>query len=754
MDEGLKSQAAFGPSSALAHDRFAALPADAPFRELVEKAPEGIFIHTHGRLRYANPAFFKALGYERLDELSAQPLHAIVHPEDEPKVREREKAILAAGQPSPPAEIRLRCKNGQYWTTEAIGMALDYEGAPSFVVFLRDIGERKRADAVQKQWESMFKSTAWGVVMSDGKRLTNANPAFAAMHGFTVEEMIGMPVIALFAPEEHLRLKDVFAEIDRTGHFAFESVHLRKDGSRFPVLIDATAVTDKHGRLLYRAAYVQDITARKQAEDALRRSESNLARAQHIAKLGSWDWDLQTSRLEWSNEMFRLYGLSRGAFEPAPKAAYAYVHPADRDELTRATEAALKGAGSFAVDYRVRRPSGELRILHTEGSVLYDERHTPVRMVGTVQDVTDSRRAAMEREQLIAQLDEERARLETVIETSPVAIFVHQGEDKLTFNRRAAEWFGPISPEEGIAPFARRMFRSDGRPYRKDELPAVRALRGEVVDAEEVLFRDDSDERCFLVSASPIRDGAGKIVAAVTAVKDISAIKEYERLRDQWTAVIAHDLRQPLSAIAAYADLLALKSEREGKPDAQVAHIVESARQMNRMIADLLDIQSIEAHQLRLVRQPVDVKSFLSRVIERSAGFTKGHRIEVFVAQGTPAHFEADPGRLEQILNNLLSNAVKYGRPAGIIEVSVAPHNGGVDFSVENEGEGIAPSEVPHLFERFRRAAKDHGIKGLGLGLYITKGLVESHGGRIWVESVPGEKTAFRFTIPAAAAAG
>lgn len=747
MEDAEKSESDFGPSSPHAHEHLAAFRADAPFRKLVESAPDGIFIHDQGRLLYANPAFLKALGYDGVEELP-RPVHSLIHPEDVPKVRAREKKILASGQPSAPEEVRLLCKNGTYWSAEAIGMTLDHEARPYFLVFLRDITERKRAEAVQKQWESMFKSTAWGVVMSDGERVTIANPAFVAMHGFTAEEMIGMPVAAVFAPEERRRLAKVFEEIDRTGHFAFESVHLRKDGTRFPVLIDATAVVDEQGKLLYRAAYVQDITARKAAEDALRRSESNLARAQQIAKLGSWDWDLQTNQLAWSNEMFRLYGLSRGNFEPAPRAAYVYVHPADRDELTRATEAALKGAGSFVVDYRIRRPSGESRILHTEGSVLYDERHDPVRMVGTVQDVTESRRAAMEREQLIAELDEERARLEAVIETSPVAIFVHQGEAKLTFNRRAAEWFGPISPDEGIAPFARKMYRRDGQPFRKEELPAVRALRGEVVDAEEVLYVDAFRERSFLVSASPIRDAAGTISAAVTAVQDITAIKEYERLRDQWTSVIAHDLRQPLTAITAYAELLAAKSAAAGATDPRLEHIVESAKQMRRMISDLLDITSIEARHLKLVKQPVELKRFLSRVIERSAGYTKGHAVEVFIDKGTPARIDADPGRLEQILNNLLSNAVKYGRQAAVIEVNVEPHQEGVRFSVENEGEGITPAELPHLFERFRRAAKNHGIKGLGLGLYITKGLVESHGGRIWGESTPGERTAFRFTLP------
>ncbi|WP_437329430.1 sensor histidine kinase [Sorangium sp. So ce381] len=134
--------------------------------------------------------------------------------------------------------------------------------------------------------------------------------------------------------------------------------------------------------------------------------------------------------------------------------------------------------------------------------------------------------------------------------------------------------------------------------------------------------------------------------------------------------------------------------------------------------------------------------------MERTADATKGHRVDVEVLDGVPPLW-ADPGRLEQVLTNLLSNAAKYGAPGTPIRIGVERRSGEVLVAVENEGKGIAPDELPRLFARYYRTseAKAGGAAGLGLGLYIVRGLVEAHGGRIWAESEPGKAT-FRFTLP------
>src|SRR5262249_42073723 len=154
----------------------------------------------------------------------------------------------------------------------------------------------------------------------------------------------------------------------------------------------------------------------------------------------------------------------------------------------------------------------------------------------------------------------------------------------------------------------------------------------------------------------------------------------------------------------------------------QVEHILASVTQLNRMIADLLDVSRIEARRLALERRQVDFPTLVRAVVERNATLTTGHPVRVTVAVAIPP-LEVDPGRIEQVLGNLLSNAAKYGYPDTDIEVDVERRDADVEVSVTNQGQGIAPAELPKLFQRFYRTpgARAAGVVGVGLGLYITK---------------------------------
>ncbi|TAK32161.1 MAG: GAF domain-containing protein [Chloroflexota bacterium] len=232
--------------------------------------------------------------------------------------------------------------------------------------------------------------------------------------------------------------------------------------------------------------------------------------------------------------------------------------------------------------------------------------------------------------------------------------------------------------------------------------------------------------------------------------------QELERQREEFVSVVAHDLRGPITVISGFAELLLRQSpEQHGGPreEKALANIAASAERLKRMVSDLLDASRLEARRLELKRQKVDLARLMQDVVERVAELTKGHEVEVVCCEGLPP-VDADPERVEQILSNLLSNAAKYSYPETPILVRVTPeppeHPREALVAVTNEGVGVPPEEIPRLFSRFHRApsAGASGKPGLGLGLYITKGLVEAHGGRVWVESEPGKTTTFCFTLP------
>ncbi|HEX5415119.1 MAG TPA: ATP-binding protein [Chloroflexota bacterium] len=162
-----------------------------------------------------------------------------------------------------------------------------------------------------------------------------------------------------------------------------------------------------------------------------------------------------------------------------------------------------------------------------------------------------------------------------------------------------------------------------------------------------------------------------------------------------------------------------------------------------------LDVSRIEARRLTVVKRPVDLPALVSDVVARVQAITVGHPVDLEVAGSVPP-VEADPVRIEQVLTNLLSNAAKYGTPGTAITVRVQHRDDEDVVAVTNLGAGITPEEYPTLFSRFYRAssARNGRQEGLGLGLYISHGIVEAHAGRIWAESIPGQTTTFFFALP------
>ncbi|MBI4498795.1 MAG: response regulator [Chloroflexi bacterium] len=362
-------------------------------------------------------------------------------------------------------------------------------------------------------------------------------------------------------------------------------------------------------------------------------------------------------------------------------------------------------------------------------------------------------RYAIERQRLIVQLEAERNWLHTVIDRSPAAIILVEDATgrRIRANPRAEDLFGfRLLPDGGIGQYAEYLCHPNGQPLRYEQLAAVRALRGETIMAQEqVIYRPDGQEVPILTSASPIWGRSDEVVGAVVLFDDISHMKELERLKEQWASVIAHDLRQPVSVIMHYAALLEQEAPDRPSQRAGTQHILAAARQLTRMTADLADMSRIEAQQLTLERQTVDVAALVGVVVERMATSPRRNVLRLEVTGAIPP-VSADPGRLEQVLSNLIANAVKYGYADTDISVIVQPQEDEVRVSVVNAGDGIPAEELTTLFARFRRAqqVRERRIEGLGLGLYIAKGLVEAHGGRIWVESIPRQTTAFHFTLP------
>lgn len=366
----------------------------------------------------------------------------------------------------------------------------------------------------------------------------------------------------------------------------------------------------------------------------------------------------------------------------------------------------------------------------------------------------------LRREQVArAEAEAERARLQAILESAAHAvIFVDAQTGHVTGNAAASRLVGlEIRPELGFHQYIDRLYWPHGEPLAPDQLLAARAMAGETISDVELLVRHpDGKEIPVLGSASPVRGPGGGITGAVIIFQDITRIKDLERQREEWTSVVAHDLRQPVAAISAYAAALLTLIDR-GAPATEtrprVEHIASAADQVDRMIGDLLDVSRLGAGRLKLEPVPVDLTILVPHVVQRQAAVTKDRTFQVDFNGSIPRVY-ADAARIEQVLGNLLSNAAKYSYPDSTIQVSVTHAGHAVEVAVTNEGTGIPRTEVNRIFTPFYRgeSARSGPAPGLGLGLYVSREIVRAHGGRMWVQSTVGETTTFTFTLPLATA--
>jgi signal transduction histidine kinase len=284
-----------------------------------------------------------------------------------------------------------------------------------------------------------------------------------------------------------------------------------------------------------------------------------------------------------------------------------------------------------------------------------------------------------------------------------------------------------------------------------EDMPAVRAARGETIaDFTMWIGKEPAERLALSVSARPMYDESGELDGAVLAYKDITDLMHALQVRDEFVASVSHELRTPLTSILGYTDLVLEEPELPGHVRQHLAVVRRNADRLQLLVSDLLSTAQIEARTLRMLPEPTDLGALLRQCMASAASRADAAevRLQTHVAPTPPVL--VDPSRLAQVLDNLLSNAVKYTPAGGEVHVSLGLEDTEVVLEVADSGIGIGEADLDQVFTKFFRAstAESRAIPGVGLGLVITKAIVEAHGGTIEIDSAEGVGTTVRVRLP------
>jgi two-component system, sensor histidine kinase and response regulator len=494
----------------------------------------------------------------------------------------------------------------------------------------------------------------------------------------------------------------------------------------------------------------------------LRDNEATLEDAQRMAHVGHWSRDLDTNRINWSNEIYRIYGLSPQ--EPIIDFArfQKLIHPEDWQAWQRAVAEAVRGGPRYDVEYRVVRPDGDVRIVHSQGDLTWDQSGRPRRMFGTLQDITERKRAE-------EALRQNQQLLQAIFDNASVVIHVKDLDGRyLLVNRRFEAALGRRSDEI--------LGKTDFDIFPEESALRRRELDRRVLEAAAVLETEEVDllngsPRWSLQITCPLFAPSGEPYATCGISTDITerrakeAAEAANRAKDEFLANVSHEIRTPMNAILGMTEL-ALDTPLTEEQREYLSIVKSSADALLKVIHDLLDFAKIEAGKLELDHTDFSLRHVLGETLRALAlrAHRKGLELACQIQPEVPDALIGDSGRLRQVLLNLIGNAIKFTEQGEVVvrveaglerslteldpSVPESQHSQRLHFSITDTGIGIPRDKQEKIFQAFEQGdnSTTRRYEGTGLGLSIASQLVALMGGQITVESEPGRGSTFRFT--------
>jgi PAS domain S-box-containing protein len=415
------------------------------------------------------------------------------------------------------------------------------------VLMHEDITERKRAEEATTRWVNVFEHVQWGVVIAsaDGSNLVMMNRAYARMHGYTVEELVGRPLVDVFAPEARAGLAEHIRRTQERGHHTFESLHIHKDGTRFSVLVETTAIRDSEGKVLYLAAHVQDITEQKRIEVNLRHSEEKYRSLLDNANDIIYSHDLEGNYLAINRACEEITGYTREEILGGLNIAQV-VAPEHLEFAKEMTARKLSDPSPTVYELDIIARDGRRLTVEVSTRISYRDGQ-PVAVEGIARDITRRKRAE-------AELQRSRKHIEIILQGVAESITAQDTQGRLIYaNDAAARTLGFPSAQELLktpTPELMKKFEvldETGKPLAVENLPGRIALREGRSASVTICYhlKATGEERWSIVKATPVFDEDGQVQFAINIFQDITEqrrAEEAQRFLTEASGVIASSL--------------------------------------------------------------------------------------------------------------------------------------------------------------------------------------------------------------------
>ena len=631
-----------------------------------------------------------------------------------------------------------------------------------------DITERKRTREELRKFRTISEQANYGNAIADvDGTLLYVNPTFAQMHGYSVEELVGKNLQLLHNEKQRERLETLLQKLRERGEFSAEEIdHTRKDGSTFPSLMNAKTVVGKDNRPLFMSATVLDITFRKETLSRLSLLSRSVEQSPNYIVITDVEGAIEYVNPSFTENVGYSLDEARGQ---NPRILNSGFHS---EAFYKKLWDTILSGNDWRGEFRNKKKNGELYWENAVISPVFNEEGKITHFVAVKEDTTERKKAEKA-------LKESEAKMRAISESAQDAIIMLDGYGNVSFWNAAAETLFGYTAQEILGKNMHNLLAPSRYmdAHRKAFSLYQKTGQGNAVGKRLQLEarRKDGSEVSVELSLSAIRLGGEW--NAVGIIRDITermqaeqdrvarkAAEEASRAKSTFLSNMSHEIRTPLNAIIGFSQILHRDPSLSPKQLEKVQTIARSGEHLLKLINNILDLSKIEAGRFNL--NPADFSLHdLLEDLENMLSYRaqqKGLQFLMEISPSVPAFARGDENKLRQVFINLVGNAIKFTEKGGIaIRVRGEPEKAGpknvffrLRVEVEDTGPGIPSEDLPHIFESFKVSQAGISQGGTGLGLTISKNLVEMMGGKIGVKSQAGRGTVFRFNILLETASG